>query len=503
MVMSAPPEATGKDLIADDLFGNEAGEDEDPAVLSSYFVEKAEFQKFYDATSKLGIVRARKGVGKSALLKQSFLRAQQNDPESILIYVKGSDLIALQPIEAVAPSELVYAWQQRICSRINLEISNRLQLAFSDDAITLIESTELAGFTGKNIVAVLLDRLKTKIGQELTDIAIIDPAAMLERFVSKTDHHVGIYIDDIDATFINTEVEKLKVSTFFSACRDLLNAVNGLVIRASVRTDVWALIRQHDEALDKCEQYSLDLRWSNKESEEILARKIIGYFKRKDPSNYYIKHLQFDPENSFPVLSLVFSGSYWWGNHPVPPDRPIVVLSAGRPRWAAQLCKMAANVAYKAGANKIIQSNIQTVMRAYGQARIDDLYREHRHQTSDMERLLECFAGGKSRYTTSELLQLVTDRIIKYHGMPKIDGTRPIRGSLDIAHFLYRIGFISGRDQRGKVLDFVRFEDRPNLLTSSVNLDDGLEWEIHPSYRGVLRLENAALMHDPKLPRRY
>ncbi|MNH42295.1 hypothetical protein D3C79_1039650 [compost metagenome] len=45
------------------------------------------------------------------------------------------------------------------------------------------------------------------------------------------------------------------------------------------------------------------------------------------------------------------------------------------------------------------------------------------------------------------------------------------------------------RDEEDKTgLGFVKFEDRPNLLSSKSNLDDGLIWEIHPSYRDVLRI---------------
>ncbi len=40
-------------LIADDLFGNEAGEDEDPEILNSYFFEKPEFAAFYSPKEQI------------------------------------------------------------------------------------------------------------------------------------------------------------------------------------------------------------------------------------------------------------------------------------------------------------------------------------------------------------------------------------------------------------------------------------------------------------------
>ena len=50
----------------------------------------------------------------------------------------------------------------------------------------------------------------------------------------------------------------------------------GRRIRASVRTDVWAILAQFDEALDRCRQYLTDISWSNNEAEEILTRET-GY----------------------------------------------------------------------------------------------------------------------------------------------------------------------------------------------------------------------------------
>ena len=45
--------ASRRDLIDPELFGNEAGEDEDSEVLSSYFVEKSDFERFFSANTRL------------------------------------------------------------------------------------------------------------------------------------------------------------------------------------------------------------------------------------------------------------------------------------------------------------------------------------------------------------------------------------------------------------------------------------------------------------------
>lgn len=481
-----------RDLTDPELFGNEAGEDEDIDILGSYFLEKPEFERFYSPRQKVGFVRSRKGMGKSTLLVQTLARRKQSDEDELLIYVKASDLFAIQDIKTESPAELIFGWQQRICSKINLELGTTLRVGFSDDTIALIESSELAGLRSRNLISALVDRLKIKgLGAdfERTRLTAKDNQALLGRVLEKNDANVWIFIDDIDATFINIQAERLKLSTFFSACRNLANAVSGLCIRASVRTDVWSILAQHDEALDKCEQYMLDLSWSTSETGQILVNKISSFFRRYYPDDE--RYTSLDPnKDQDAIRNIIFKEPFSWAGRPLEAYRPIHILSAGRPRWAAQLCKLAGKDAFEKQANRITISNTRFVLQKYGQLRIADLYKEHRHQCDRMEELIESFSGGQKKYTTDQLLSYITDRIIIPRGLPKIDGIAAEAGSTSVAHFLFRIGFIAARDEADPSgLTFVRYEQRPNLLSTKANLDDSLTWEIHPSYRKTLRIQ--------------
>jgi hypothetical protein len=151
------------DLINPELFGNDAGEDEIPEVLDSYFLEKPDFQPFFDVSTRLNFVRSRKGLGKSALLKQAFYRRQKLNEGELLVYVKASDLIAMQEIDGSSPATLTHGWQQRMCSRVNLELGTTIRFAGNDDSMALVEAAELNGFRGRNLVGALIDRLKIKI----------------------------------------------------------------------------------------------------------------------------------------------------------------------------------------------------------------------------------------------------------------------------------------------------------------------------------------------------
>ena len=88
--------------------------------------------------------------------------------------------------------------------------------------------------------------------------------------------NVYLLIDDLDATFQNTKTELLSLSTFFSACRYLTQDMKGISFRATMRSDVWPIIRKFDESLDKLEQYINELKWTSDEFRTLLFKRILS-----------------------------------------------------------------------------------------------------------------------------------------------------------------------------------------------------------------------------------
>jgi hypothetical protein len=83
-----------RDTILETLdFGNEAGDDVSPEELVKYFVEQQSFRHFLDRGKRLLVATARKGVGKSALLKWMAHRVKQADPDALVISIRGADLV--------------------------------------------------------------------------------------------------------------------------------------------------------------------------------------------------------------------------------------------------------------------------------------------------------------------------------------------------------------------------------------------------------------------------
>lgn len=163
-------------------------------------------------------MRARKGVGKSALLNYAAYKLQKESPKSIYISVKASDLISIKPHPSFESSALEFTnyWQECLCTRIALEIGQNIKLAVSDDSMMLVEMSELLGYKGKNIVSALCERFTQAIPRLVMEKKCPENSSeLLRRYSQKVNVSVWFFIDDIDATFINSQENRLLTSTFF------------------------------------------------------------------------------------------------------------------------------------------------------------------------------------------------------------------------------------------------------------------------------------------------
>lgn len=472
------------DLRDDKLFGKLAGEDESINTLEYVFVESYEYDVFND-DSKLRIVKARKGMGKSAVLKMS-AHSKRQLKDNIVIEVKGADLITRIPYnDSVDDQQNINDWMRRICSRIAVEIGKQIGFANSDDSITLVENAEILGFKEKNIVSALFDRLLKKISLgpieiEARKTSSTDEHELIKRFQTKNLMNVWIYIDDIDAKFKNSEIECERLSSFLTCCRYLVNDIDGLFIRTSLRSDVWTAIAQTDESLDKVEEYFVDLKWNEYFIGNMIAKRIQRYMEENGiPSTIGDKKV-LDTYDINKLMHKVFVDMPWNGTK-VRPGLPIYVFSNGRPRWAIQLCKLAAITAYKARRDIIYFSDIKANLKEYGKKRVDDTIREHQHQCKDINKILLVFNNESATLETDVLLKLLENKLSDQNII--IQGVFGNSSALDIARFLYQINFITATDGKSNYT----YEQEPDLLSHDVDLDKGYKWVIHPCYRDYIK----------------
>lgn len=437
------------------IFGNEAGEDEDPGILASYFVNKPEFDYFEDDQNSFSIVRGLRGTEKSALLSRLAFMKQQNDDSPLVLFIKGPELVAGKPFESKNPLEYIYEWQQRMCSRINGELGRDIGIALDDRSMSMVEHSELQGFKGRNLVGALLERLNKKIGPISLSSSVPQNAhSLLQNYLGQHNNRkVWLLIDDIDATFTGSPDETLRLSTFFSACRQLSHSVKGLIIRCSVRTDVWTVLNMSDESLDKCRQYVIDLLWTANGISLILTHRLRAFIAREYQQTF---NDSYDADGYISVkdreryLNSIFPKRYYWQDRQELPTKVIHILSSGRPRMALQLCRMAGSYAKqlqnKGHTSKLIKLNLLShVVKPFGRNCLRDLISENRHQCSALEDIIYAFSRTKARFSTGELIDFIEDKIRSKRDIYVHDKNLPAN-SFQIAHLLYRINFIVGCD---------------------------------------------------------
>jgi len=339
------------DLRDPGLFGNEAAEDEPEHIFSSYVLRRPEAARFVNAGNRFCVTRAYKGEGKSALLRLTRL-AVQSGPDHSLVVARTSGEIAPALTTSDWPS-WTRAWKARIFTHIAREIGGQIGFAWRDDDMSLVEEAEEHGFRRKGLVNSILDRVKVTTPEIAgTKVPSIERRRSGGMRPSKTQHAVArwskgraplwVVVDDVDQNFQNTELQKRRVASFFVACRELINKVPELRIRAAVRPNVWTTLKMEYEALSHVEQYMQDLSWSEDQMRQLLARRIEGYLKRVGRFDQIRNKLPTASEyRDMMLIDLAFEARMSWGGVTRPAHVVLNTLSKHRPRWIVELSQIA------------------------------------------------------------------------------------------------------------------------------------------------------------------
>ena len=472
------------DLRDPGLFGNEAAEDEPEHIFSSYVLRRPEAARFVNAGNRFCVTRAYKGEGKSALLRLTRL-AVQSHPDHSLVVARTSGEIAPALTTSDWPS-WTRAWKARIFTHIAREIGGQIGFAWRDDDMSLVEEAEEHGFRRKGLVNSILDRVKVTTPEIAgTKVPSIERRRSGGMTPSKTQHAVArwskgraplwVVVDDVDQNFQNTELQKRRVASFFVACRELINKVPELRIRAAVRPNVWTTLKMEYEALSHVEQYMQDLSWSEDQMRQLLARRIEGYLKRVGRFDQIRNKLPTASEyRDMMLIDLAFEARMSWGGVTRPAHVVLNTLSKHRPRWIVELSQIAASHAVRSGHSRIGLDDVLPDYGDFGRRRIQDLIAEFRSQCPEVEEVISAFAREKEQLTTDELLEIITNKILA-RLTPRIVGVVGEPRPVDIAAFLFEVGFIFGRrDYHGGEYEHIGYAERPSLFRSRTDLDVGL-----------------------------
>lgn len=482
------------------IFGNDNGEDEDPKILAGYFLEHQSFVKALDKDRRLEIVRARKGMGKSALLSHLKYRLVEDsnpiDPEAIVIKVTGNELIGLADFSGTDSSKIENRWKQVICKRISMEIATHIGFAGSDDTMSLIEAAEIEGLKGKNLVSGLMSRIGSAVdlaskaltngalslsNKNPTDTDALGYEHILRRIQRSKEANVWLLVDDIDAKFVDTPEMQVRIGAFFSAIRSLAFSVEGLRVRASVRPDVWTNLRIMEDQ-DKLRQYITEIKWSDDHLRKIFAKRILSYLQRNGETAYAMWN---EYEDYTRIVAQIFSGQFRIGSERGSDPLQVAMMLAGkRPRWMGQLCKQAGGAA---GDSLIQQRHFDAVMSYFGKEKISDLIKEHRHQFAELQKVIDSFRGCEKSLSKFKLISLLEKGFINKVGaehIPPVNGF-PFKSTDQIAELLFEIDLIVGEKQ-GK---HTQFQNDPTLFSSEQNAQNKIPWIVNLSYRKFLGIQ--------------
>lgn len=128
----------------DQLFGNEAAEHEDSDIFNSYAVQRREMKSFLDQRKPLQIVSAYKGEGKSALLRLIENKIKQDEKSSVVLRVSATEISPSEDENNI--DSWIRLWKKAIFKKVAVEIGKGIKMAFTDDAISLVEEAETEGF---------------------------------------------------------------------------------------------------------------------------------------------------------------------------------------------------------------------------------------------------------------------------------------------------------------------------------------------------------------------
>ncbi|KAB0664030.1 hypothetical protein F6V25_14580 [Oryzomonas japonica] len=456
----------------DEVFGNEAGEEESRDFLKEVYIENDIYARAIGNT-RIVCVRSRKGVGKSALLARAFTHCEH----------KGYSALWLSPTDLAVQLDTDYNISvdrlKKRLARLSVGcLAKKIGFSAAENADEAIAWAEKDGFRSKDFISKVAktfqDVVKAKNDPGISEDSV---TRLLARFAEQKV--LTIFIDDLDRGWRPTGPDSIRLKAMISAIREIARECDGVSFRLSLREDVWQYLEIHDEQIDKFRQYAHFLKWDDAALRKIIGKRIWHYCKQN--INGYSVSSSDDLSNIYEL----FDRTYTWSEEIKQMHEVLTNLSRRRPRDIIQLVKGAAVRAKSEGHTKIQETDVRNeFVYSYSRVRTLDLIKEFKNECEQMESLITVF-GGK-RYIRVMPYQEVIGLIKSVNGRISIEIFGKRATDVDCHNFLYRCGFISAREKisltkyRHKL-----YEDAPSLIESMVGVEK-YDWEIHAAFRPYL-----------------
>lgn len=456
----------------EEVFGNEAGEEESRDFLKEVYIENEIYEKAI-GDSRIVCIRSRKGVGKSSLLARAFTFLESKDHPAL--WLSPTDLaVQLDHDYNISVDRL----KKRLARLAVGCLAEKIGFTASGTADDAIAWAEKDGFRSKDFVSKVANTFQEAVkAKNVPGISEDAVARLLSRFAE--NKVLTIFIDDLDRGWKPSGPDSIRLRALISAVREIVRECSGVCFRLSLREDVWQYLELHDEQIDKFRQYTYFLKWDDVALRKILGKRIWNFGNQK------IDNYRVSQNDELGNIYELFERTYKWNDEVKQMHEVLTNLSRKRPRDLIQLVKGAASRAKSERHDKIGETDVRgEFTSSYSKLRTQDLIKEFRNECDQLESLIAVFGGKRYSWVIpyKEVLSLI--RSVNGRIPVEIFGRRA--SDNDCHNFLYRCGFLSAREILSpQQYRHIHYETSPSLVESKVGVEQ-FDWEIHAAFRPYL-----------------
>ncbi len=461
------------------LFGHEDAGKEKEERLSSYYYKTIQYEDIM-STIDLQIITGEKGTGKSALLRMAYLDCQENG--MVPIWIRLDDLSELYNdiLNANNLYQLKTLWKQSISKLVIMKLASNVGFAFGEDYNKALQWAYSSGYASKDFIARAAHMLKPMYEKYIevdSNYVASGEHRILERMIK--NQTVRLFFDDFDLDWKGNSSDILRIKSLLLSLSDMTSDITGLSARIALRTDVYEMIR-NEEFSDKFESCVIKCKWNNREILKTLSKRICTYFGISFDENISqdsdMMQYQLSPYLNYVFEPFFDNSTRIWRNAPT--HRVIYSLIRRKPRDMVKLCQSAAEEAYNRHLDKINATCFINILENYSQERLKDLINEYSNQLPKLQDLLIRMAPTQQEiqnkrseryvYTTAQLHTKIKNILqnIQIKIFQASSEKLQLADIHQIAHFLYKIGFITGRKRdMSEKISRVYYDESPYLLT--------------------------------------
>ena len=331
-------------------------------------------------------------------------------------------------------------------------------------------------------------------------VAHLDKSLKQALAETKSPRAVYIFLDDTDQVASPARPGQLnRIWGLLLAARELAELSPEIRCVITLREEVWVRIA-NDKASqrDQTDHFFSLVRRLDPTSEQLklIVRRRLDLAKMASGEAAFVDRYSPFFDGNRPHMPLSDAVTSW--------EDLIVTRSRGRPRDCIQLLRSLAQCALEAKTEKVLDSQVASVVKAFSESRADLLAQETEQEFPALKDVIKTFARrdiydeGSFKATNANVLShlrtVPSMFSLRLFGVSLHSETN--EHALRILSFLFRVGFLNARRSRpGGRYIHVLPADEPNLVSEANHNElQSLSWEIHPAFRDFLLSHQSELL---------